>query len=75
MIAYACFRFIFSTLPAIKAMKRPKSAARHKAMRKPVISDNHPMTGGPTKKPKKLMLATTVMAKLALMVPNLPAIL
>ena len=45
------------------------------AMRRPVASASHPITGGPTRKPKKLMLETMVIAMLALMVPNFPAIL
>jgi len=39
-------------------------------MRSPETSASHPMTGGPTRKPKKLMLDTMVMAMLALAVPN-----
>ena len=45
------------------------------AMRRPVASASHPITGGPTRKPKKLMLETMVMAMLALMVPSFPAML
>ena len=43
--------------------------------RRPVASASHPITGGPTRKPKKLMLETMVMAMLALMVPSFPAML
>lgn len=63
------------TFPATKAMKMPKQAGKHKAKRKLVASASQPMIGGPTRKPKKLMLETMVMAMLAFMVPNLPAML
>ena len=39
-------------------------------MRSPETSASQPITGGPTRKPKKLMLDTMVMAILALAVPN-----
>lgn len=39
-------------------------------MRSPETSANQPITGGPMRKPKKLMLDTMVMAMLALAVPN-----
>ena len=63
------------TFPAMKAMKSPKQAAILMAMRRFVASESQPMIGGPTKKPKKLMLETMVMAMLAFIVPNFPAIL
>ena len=65
----------FPTLPAKKAMKRPKQAAMARAMRRSVASESQPIIGGPTKKPKKLMLDTMVRAMLAFIVPNLPAML
>ena len=63
------------TFVATNAIINPRQAAILIAMRSPETSASHPMTGGPTKKPKKLMLDTMVMAMLALTVPNLPAML
>ena len=63
------------TFVATNAIINPRQAAILMAMRSPVASASHPMTGGPTRKPKKLILETIVMAMLALIVPNLPAIL
>lgn len=60
------------TLTEINAIINPKQAAMLRAMCRLVASESQPMTGGPTKKPKKLMLDTIVMAMLALMVPSLP---
>lgn len=64
---------LFSAFPARKAMKRPKQAAAESATLRPVSSDSQPITGGPTRKPKKLMLDTMVMAILAFIVPSFPA--
>ena len=66
---------LFPTFAETNAIISPRQAAMLMAMRRPVASASHPITGGPTRKPKKLMLETMVMAMLALMVPNFPAIL
>ena len=66
---------LFPTFAETNAIISPRQAAMLMAMRRPVASASHPITGGPTRKPKKLMLETMVMAILALMVPNFPAIL
>jgi len=66
---------LFPTFAATKAIIKPRQAAMLMAMRRPVASASHPITGGPTRKPKKLMLETMVMAMLALMVPSFPAML
>ena len=63
------------TFVATNAIINPRQAAILMAIRSPVASASHPMTGGPTRKPKKLILETIVMAMLALIVPNLPAML
>ena len=63
------------TFVATNAIINPRQAAILMAMRSPVASESHPMIGGPTRKPKKLILETIVMAMLALIVPNLPAML
>ena len=65
----------FPTFAAKKAIIKPKQAAILMAIRSPVASASHPITGGPTRNPKKLMLETMVMAMLALIVPNFPAML
>ena len=57
---------LFPTFAATNAIIRPRQAAMLMAMRKSVASASHPITGGPTSKPKKLMLETMVMAMLAL---------
>lgn len=66
---------LFPTFAATNAIIKPRQAAMLMAMRRPVASASHPITGGPTRKPKKLMLETMVMAMLALMVPSFPAML
>ena len=67
--------YSLQTFPATKVIISPRQAAIDKATRRLVASESQPMTGGPTKKPKKLMLDTMVLALLALMVPSLPAML
>ncbi len=57
---------LFSTFAATNAIIRPRQAAMLMAMRRSVASASHLITGGPTRKPKKLMLETMVMAMLAL---------
>ena len=66
---------LFPTFAATNAIIRPRQAAMLMAMRRPVASASHPITGGPTRKPKKLMLETMVITMLALMVPSFPAML
>ena len=58
------------TFVATNAIINPRQAAILIAMRSPETSASQPITGGPTRKPKKLMLDTMVMAILALTVPN-----
>lgn len=75
MDRYTYKLILLFTSTAIKAIISPKQAAILRAIRRLVASESQPMTGGPTKKPKKLMLETMVMAMLALIVPSLPAML
>ena len=58
------------TFVATNAIINPRQAAILIAMRSPETSASQPITGGPMRKPKKLMLDTMVMAMLALTVPN-----
>lgn len=56
-------------------MISPNNEAMLRATRRLKASASQPITGGPMRKPKKLMLDTMVMAMLALTVPYLPAML
>jgi len=56
-------------------MSKPNIDDKSKAIRRSVISDTKPINGGPIIKPKKLIEETAVIAMLAEIVFNLPAVL
>ena len=56
-------------------IKIPNAETTAKATLKSVASDSNPMRGGPIINPRKLTDETTVMAILAAIVFNLPAML